>query len=139
MTQFNTQVCVWEDSCLPFKFLNNEAFVDSVEKLSFYLTKHKVNLYCKGKVILYTQNGLSEKCKVLFVKQVAKVVFRNRTEITNKMHHCTRICYSSVYQLFSMFRATHRSSSGAQICNCSLWFLHTSVVAGIYLELYTRI
>jgi len=29
-----------------------------------------------------------------------------------------------------MFRATHRSSSGAQNCNCSLWFLHAFVVAG---------
>jgi hypothetical protein len=76
MTQFNAQACVWEDSCLPFKFLNNEAFVNSVEKLSFYLTEDKVNLYCKGKLILYGQNGLSQKCKILFVKQLEKIVFR---------------------------------------------------------------
>jgi hypothetical protein len=38
----------------------------------------------------------------------------NHTDITNKMQPCTRIYYSSVYQLLNMFRATHRSSSGAQ-------------------------
>jgi hypothetical protein len=38
------------------------------------------------------------------------------------MQPCTRIYYSNVYQLLNMFRATHLSSSGAQNCNCSLWF-----------------
>jgi len=46
----------------------------------------------------------------------------NHTEITNKMQSCTRIYYSIVYQLLNMFRVTHQSSSGAQNCNCSLWF-----------------
>ena len=46
----------------------------------------------------------------------------NHREITNKIKPCTRIYYSSVYQLLNMFRATHRSSSGSKNCNCSLWF-----------------
>jgi len=58
MTQFKAQVCVLEDSCLPFKFLNYEVFVNNVEKLSFYLMEDKVKLHCKGKLILYKQNGL---------------------------------------------------------------------------------
>jgi len=37
-----------------------------------------------------------------------------RIEITNKMRPCSRIYYSNVSELFNMFRATHRSSSGAQ-------------------------
>jgi hypothetical protein len=31
-----------------------------------------------------------------------------------------------------MFRATHRTSSGAQNCNCSLWFYIRFLVAGCY-------
>jgi len=58
MTQFHAQVCVWADSCLPFKFLNYEAFVNNVGKLSFYLIEDKVKLHTKGKIILYWQNGL---------------------------------------------------------------------------------
>jgi len=38
----------------------------------------------------------------------------NHTQITNKMQPCTRIYYSNVYWMLNMFRATHRSSSGAQ-------------------------
>jgi len=38
----------------------------------------------------------------------------NLIEITNKMRPCSRIYYSSVTILPNMFRATHRSSSGAQ-------------------------
>jgi hypothetical protein len=38
----------------------------------------------------------------------------NHIEIINKMQPCTRIYYSNVYKLLNMFRATHRSSSGAQ-------------------------
>jgi len=30
------------------------------------------------------------------------------------MQPCTKICYSTVYHLINMFRATHQSSSGAQ-------------------------
>ena len=77
MTQFNTQVCVWKDSGLPFKFLNYEAFVDNVEIWSFYLIEDKENLHCKGKLILYRQRGLWEKCKVWFVKHLEKNVFRS--------------------------------------------------------------
>jgi hypothetical protein len=46
-----------------------------------------------------------------------------------------------------MFRATHRSSSGAQNCNCSLWFyirlfiffLLLSDISSVYLYLETAL
>jgi len=42
----------------------------------------------------------------------------------NKMQYCNRIYYSKVYWKLSMFRAAHRSSSGALNCICSLWFIY---------------
>jgi hypothetical protein len=41
-------------------------------------------------------------------------------EITNKMPPCNRIYYSKIYWRLNMFRAAHRSSSGAPNCICSL-------------------
>jgi len=35
-----------------------------------------------------------------------------------------RIYYSKVYWRLNMFRAAHRSSSGALNCICSLWFIY---------------
>jgi hypothetical protein len=49
----------------------------------------------------------------LRLKFAARDIFL-RTEITKKMRPCSRIYYSNVFQLLNMFRATHRSSSGAQ-------------------------
>ena len=46
-------------------------------------------------------------------------------EITNKMPPCNRIYYSKIYWKLNMFRAAHRSSSGAPNCICSLWFIYT--------------
>ena len=43
---------------------------------------------------------------------------------TNKMQLCNRIYYSSVYWRLNVFRAAHRSSSGALNCVCSLWFIY---------------
>jgi len=43
---------------------------------------------------------------------------------TNKMQLCNRIYYSKVYWRLNMFRAAHRSSSGALNCTCSLWFIY---------------
>jgi hypothetical protein len=51
-------------------------------------------------------------CKIHCLYKLEQLL--NHTEITNKMQPCTRIYYSNVYQLLNMFRATHRSSSGAQ-------------------------
>ena len=42
----------------------------------------------------------------------------------NKMQLCNRIYYSKVYWRLNMFRAVHRSSSGALHCVCSLWFIY---------------
>jgi hypothetical protein len=38
---------------------------------------------------------------------------------------CNRIYYSKVYWRLNIFRAPHRSSSGALNCICSLWFIYT--------------
>ena len=43
---------------------------------------------------------------------------------TNKMQLCNRIYYSKVYWRLNMFRAAHRSSSGALNCVCSLWCIY---------------
>ena len=43
---------------------------------------------------------------------------------TNKMQLCNRMYYSKVYWRLNMFRAAHRSSSGALNCVCSLWFIY---------------
>jgi hypothetical protein len=43
---------------------------------------------------------------------------------TNKMQLCNIIYYSRVYWRLNMFRAAHRSSSGALNCICSLWFIY---------------
>ena len=47
---------------------------------------------------------------------------------TNKMQLCNRICYSKVYWRLNMFRAAHRSSSGALNCVCSLWFIYCNKI-----------
>ena len=45
-------------------------------------------------------------------------------EITNKMQFCNRIYYSKIYWRLNVFRAAHRSSSGAPNCIYSLWFIY---------------
>ena len=42
---------------------------------------------------------------------------------TNKTQLCNRIYYPKVYWSLNMFRAAHRSSSGALNCICSSWFI----------------
>ena len=44
---------------------------------------------------------------------------------TSKIQLCNRMYYSKVYWRLKMFRAAHRSSSGALNCICSLWFIYT--------------
>jgi len=40
------------------------------------------------------------------------------------MQPCNRIYYSKIYWRLNMFRAAHRSSSGALNCICSRWFIN---------------
>jgi hypothetical protein len=54
-----------------------------------------------------------------------KNVTREFSRNTNKMQLCNRIYYSKVYWRLNIFRAAHRSSSGALNCVCSLWFIYT--------------
>jgi hypothetical protein len=53
-----------------------------------------------------------------------RLVFHSLSRNTNKMQLCNRIYYSKVYWRLNMFRAAHRSSSGALNCICSLWFIY---------------
>jgi hypothetical protein len=48
-------------------------------------------------------------------------ISRVHTEKSNKMHHCIKIYYS-IFIWSSLFRATHRPSSGAWNCTSSLCF-----------------
>jgi hypothetical protein len=54
----------------------------------------------------------------------------NHLEITNKMLPCIRSLLFQRFLMLNMFRATHRSSSGAQKLKLQPLVLHTSVVAG---------
>ena len=58
---------------------------------------------------------------------------------TNKMQLCNRIYYSKVYCRLNIFRAVHRSSSGAINCICSLcrgckYSLELLMMSGVPLE-----
>jgi len=73
---------------------------------------------CTNKFILlqyrwYHRLSVSSVTATVAKKHCTSTEFYH-TEITNKMQLCTRIYYSNVYQLLNRFRATHRSSSGAQ-------------------------
>jgi len=44
------------------------------------------------------------------------------------MQTCNRIYYSKIYWRLNMFRAAHRSSSGAPNCICSFWFIYCNKI-----------
>jgi len=105
------------------------------------LTKLYVNDQAKHVVLPmvmgHAANKLYINLKKVFIssfinKDLAWVLLGDRTrqvvlksvEITNKMQPCNRIYYSKVYWRINMFRAAHRSSSGAPNCICSLWFIY---------------
>jgi hypothetical protein len=56
------------------------------------------------------------------------------------MQPCNRIYYSKVYWRLIMFRAAHRSSSGAPNSICSLWFIYPCglTTAGHHMCIETR-
>ena len=58
------------------------------------------------------------KWNVIFIDPC---IVDDSVEITNKMQPCNSICFSKVYWRLNMFRAAHRSPSGALNCICSLW------------------
>jgi hypothetical protein len=61
----------------------------------------------------------------IFSKDFREILKCQSVEITNKLQPCNKIYYSDVYWRLNMFRAAHRSSSGALNCICSLWFTYT--------------
>jgi hypothetical protein len=60
--------------------------------------------------------------KRILLFDIHGTVHRGFSRNTNKMQVCNRIYYFEVYWRLNMFRAAHRSSSGALNCVCSLWF-----------------
>jgi len=62
-----------------------------------------------------------EDCICMLYTRIKTSAFLSRN--TNKMQLCNRIYYSKVFWRLNMFRAAHRSSSGALNCICSLWFI----------------
>jgi hypothetical protein len=73
---------------------------------------------------MYSWNFIVRFLSLKFVNNLQfRLIFLRRN--TNKMQLCTRIYYSKVYWRLNMFRAAHRSSSGAPNCICSLWFIYT--------------
>ena len=65
-------------------------------------------------------------CSLWFIycNKIKDFVYIRLSRNTNKMQLCNRIYYSKVYWRLNMFRAAHRSSSGALNCICSLWFIY---------------
>ena len=67
------------------------------------------------------------------VPQYTKVTVPQYTKVTRLTKYqqdaaCNRIYYTKVYWRLNMFRAAHRSSSGALNCICSLWFTYCNKV-----------
>jgi hypothetical protein len=95
-----------------------------------------VTIWCFGNNLSRPQLEVST---YLFVSYVKAIVLSEQLQIfdthgsvhrrllsrnTNKMQLCNGIYYSKVYWRLSMFRVTHRSSSGALNYICSLWFIY---------------
>jgi hypothetical protein len=78
----------------------------------------------KGRIILLLIISVSSQVNSDTLKSKALRSYES-VETTNKMQNCNRIYYSKVYWSLNMFRAAHRSSSGALNCICSLCFIYT--------------
>jgi hypothetical protein len=91
-------------------------------------------------VIFFTAMG-SVILKRLPLNSCSARVFGSFNRYTNKMQFCNRIYYSKVYWRLNVFRAAHRSSSGALNCVCSLWFstlMWWPVVAKVHTQPWQR-
>jgi hypothetical protein len=80
-----------------------------------------VNVYCT------TATRCQPNCSSIFDIH-GSVHRRWLSRNTNKMQVCNRIYYSKVYWRLNMFRAAHRSSSGALNCIFSLCFMYCNKV-----------
>jgi len=67
-------------------------------------------------------------CNLMYQPTLTSVYLIFLSRNTNKMQLCNRIYYSKVYWRLNIFRAAHRSSSGAPNCTCSLWFMYCNKV-----------
>jgi hypothetical protein len=84
----------------------------------YYLGVHIYRVRFKMYVYIYTYTH------TLRMWQMREANFKILSRNTNKMQLCNRIYYSKVYWRLNMFRAAHRSSSGALNYTCSLWFIY---------------
>ena len=81
-----------------------------------------------GSYTLKTEPFVSEvfikKFRAEILQYISHFMYLSLSRNTNKVQLCNRIYYSKVYWRLNMFRAAHRSSSGALNCICSLWFIY---------------
>jgi hypothetical protein len=102
-------------------------------------------LVCVGCVVEKVALRQSFRLSALF-RQWSVLMYLSTTNLaifvtrnTNKMQLCNWIYYSKVYWRLNMFRAAHRSSSGALNCICGLWFIWPVVAKAEWkLEIPTR-
>jgi hypothetical protein len=97
---------IWQNREYDFEIWQNREYNFEIwqnRKYNFYI------YWCEQKIQLWS---VPTKWKYESVK------------ITNKIEPCNRIYYSKIYWRLNMFRAAHRSSSGAPNCFCSLWFIY---------------
>jgi hypothetical protein len=75
-------------------------------------------------------HGVQPKWKWTISKENrGEISVYNSVEIATRWSFVTEFFNSKVYWRLNMFRAAHRSSSGALNCICSLWFIY-DVVTG---------
>jgi hypothetical protein len=80
--------------------------------------------YCDDYIFIFYDNWISLQRYYLYIFDTHGSVHRRLlSRNTNKMQLCNRMYYSKVFWRLNMFRAAHRSSSGALNCICSLWFI----------------
>jgi hypothetical protein len=114
-------LCVW-DTTLRMKW-NLPQVITSV-CFFFYKICHAVVVFSLVVVVYLPMANISNKLTRWQFDIHGSVHRRWLSRNTNKMRLCNSIYYSKVYWRLNMFRAAHRSSSGALNCICSLWFMY---------------
>jgi hypothetical protein len=106
-------VCIWSWCYVDHPVVDDRCVMLKLKLMSWLQTYH-LNSYNQLQLLW------ADKHSVCLKMMGQDILSRN----TNKMQLCNRIYYSKVYWRLSMFRAAHRSSSGALNCICRLWFIH---------------
>jgi hypothetical protein len=98
--------------------LSTAGFLPNLQQLSIIKHKYKKNKHKKTVPGSYINNFIIEF--VIHGSVQRRLLGRN----THKMQICNTIYYSKVYWRLNIFRAAHRSSSGALNCTCNPWFIY---------------